>query len=268
MNPPPKTSSIHRTGPSAVTYHIPNSPPSPSNPHLKTIIHLPQASTWSSGLHFHTQHTEYLRLVHGTISVQLGTDFKTFSAAAGGEIDDNGTLISPGLVVTVAKKVRHDWGRADFFIARRRRAANGILGDEGWSEDWSDDVVVEEWTDPSDLAKPLFFWNLNGVMTASADAPLSTATTRVARTLLGGWWVPFQLFVIFWELDNWPVFLSLESLGIGTWLEQGGEFVVTFSILFIASAVGRLVGVEAVAEERTPKLLWVEWRADGVSKDD
>jgi len=258
---PPGTSPIHRPGVDFVTYHIPTSPPSTSSPSskLKTTIHLHPTSHWTSGLHFHTTHTEHLRLVRGSITVRLGTTLNTYSASAGGQIDAQCRVVAPGLIITVPKYVRHNWGRADHMLRRSRIGGSGKLPD-----DWSDDVVVEEWTDPSDSTKPLFFWNLNGVITASADDPKS-APQMVARWMLGGWWIPFQLFVIFWELDNWPVFLSLEGgneAGLWLWLWQSVEFVMTFLVLFGASLVGRVLGVKAVVKERTPKELWDAWQKD------
>jgi hypothetical protein len=128
-------------------------------------------------------------------------------------------------------------------------------------DDWSDDVVVEEWTDPSDLSKPLFFWNLNGVITAPEDRPVP-ALHKVARSMMGGWWIPFQLFVIFWELDNWPVFPTLEGFGIRMRLHQSVEFAITFSVLCVVSLVAKGLGVKAVVEERTPKELWTAWQSE------
>jgi hypothetical protein len=248
---PPATSQIHRSGLESVTYHIPT-----SRSNLKTTIQLPRTSQWTSGLHFHTTHTEYLHLLRGCITVQLGTERKTFSASAGGEVDSRGKLITPGLVITVPKYVRHNWGRASHMLRRYQ-----IGGKREVPEDWSDDVVVEEWTDPSDLSKPLFFWNLNGVITAPADRPMPISH-QVAKWMMGGWWIPFQLFTIFWELDNWPVFLSLENLGLGMWLEQNVEFAMTFFVLYLVSLVARVLGVKAIDEERTPKELWAAWQEE------
>lgn len=132
---------------------------------------------------------------------------------------------------------------------------------EGRSEE---KVVVEEWTDPSGISKPLFFWNLNGVLTS--PEPPNYTSKKMLRWMLRGYWIPFQLFVIFWKLDNWPVFLSLEGRSsgycgkrMGMWLEHIVEYVVTFGVLLSASIVGRMFGVEAVSEERTPGALWEAW---------
>jgi hypothetical protein len=144
----------------------------------------------------------------------------------------------------------------------------------GWGtrerRDWGDEVIVEEWTAPMDLTKPLFFWNLNGVVMAGEDTDAGTSLLKMARWMLGGWWVPFQLFVIFRKLDNWPVFLSLEGVGIGRRLERSVEYAVSFLGLFVVGLVGRVLGVKAVAEERTPNELWTAWQRERTSegKDD
>jgi hypothetical protein len=83
---------------------------------------------------------------------------------------------------------------------------------------------------------------------------------KATRWVMGGWWVPFQLFVIFWELDNWPVLFSLEGVGIERSLERGVEYAVSFLVLFVVGLVGRVLGVKAVAEERTPNELWTAWQ--------
>lgn len=189
--------------------------------------------------------------------MRLGPSLRTYSASAGGEIDPStGALIAAGLVVTVPRYARHDWGRADYWLQ-----GSGGGGDVKRVRDWGEEVVVEEWTAPMDLAKALFFWNLNGVVMGAGDADAAgTSLLKTARWVLGGWWVPFQLFVIFWELDNWPVFLSLEGYGIGGRLERGVEYVVSFLVLFVVGLVGRVLGVKAVAEERTPIELWTAWQ--------
>lgn len=63
-----------------------------------------------------------------------------------------------------------------------------------------------------DLTKPLFFWNLNAVVLTPLDARLEGRGKMAARWMLGGWWVSFQLFTIFYELDNWPVVVGLRGV--------------------------------------------------------
>jgi hypothetical protein len=83
---PSGTQTVLRHGVEAVAYHIPLALPSSEQPILKTTISLPTRSTWTSGLHFHTSHKEYLRLIQGCIFVELNGHMMFFSANAGGQI--------------------------------------------------------------------------------------------------------------------------------------------------------------------------------------
>ncbi|KAH7396825.1 hypothetical protein DE146DRAFT_52261 [Phaeosphaeria sp. MPI-PUGE-AT-0046c] len=255
---PPSTQPILRQGSSAVAYHIPDSPTSFTEPTLITTIALPRYSQWTSELHFHTSHTEYLHLVRGSVYVYLDGGVKILSAKAGGEIGIwDGKTKSKGLVIEVPKYARHEWMRADAWYAQSSRSAVGARRVK--PEDVEDEVVVEEWTDPSDLGKPLFFWNLNAIITASEDVALSMPA-RWLKALLGNWWIPFQLYIVFWDLDNWPVFMSA-WVRLHPWM----EYVVTFLVLFSAKVLGWLVGVRAVEEKRTPDAIWQAYRKRGIS---
>jgi hypothetical protein len=265
LSPPPSnTHVILRQGAEAVAYHIPISPPSSANPISKTTICLPRYSHWTSGLHFHTSHTEYLHLTSGSIFVELNGECKIYSAIAGGEVSPRtGDLLKEGLVVEVPRYARHNWGRADERVMGRYY---GFHTQITRPRDADQGVVVEEWTDPADIAKPLFFWNLNGVITAPQDVVLPLPQS-VLKWALGVWWVPFQLFVIFWELDNWPVFLDLRGLlqpqlgfKIAGVIENVAEYIMTLMVLFAAKIVGWLVGVRAVEQGRTPDALWEAYR--------
>jgi hypothetical protein len=132
--------------------------------------------------------------------------------------------------------------------------------DEEANKQVEEEVVVSEWTSPSSILKPLFFWNLNRVlMPSTTPRAKPRCATRVLRWMLGGYWIPFQLFVIFFALDNYPVFISLEGLGSATKVAHLVEHILTFAVLFVASLVGGICGVEAVSEERTPVGLWEAW---------
>ena len=139
---------------------------SPPDQHV-TVITVPPKSLWTSGPHWHTSHTEFLKVRSGTALVTLGAVTRSFTAASG--------------IITVKRGTIHEWRR-----------------------DPSDDtvLVVEESTDPADGQKELFFRNLSSAlldMTATpsrAPAPLGIPT---------GWWINLQLFVIFKAFDNYPV---------------------------------------------------------------
>lgn len=260
---PPGTSSLLRQGYNAVAYHIPTAPSSDDASPLKTTIALPRRSNWTSGLHFHAAHTEYLRLVKGAIFVELNGQTKLISAAKGGEIDRNtGQLVQEGLVIMVPRYTRHNWGRLKDRIHTSitypgRRSNQQNL----WPEDWTEEVVVEEWTDPSDIQKALFFWNLNGIITDSSDATLKRRQ-QVTKAILGRFWIDLQLFTVFWQLDNWPVFIDLRlipfvsSRGSLRRLTNAVEVVISFVLLFVARITGLLLGLNAVEQRRTPDALW------------
>jgi hypothetical protein len=78
----------------------------------------------------------------------------------------------------------------------------------------------------------------------------------------------FQVLVIFWELDNWPVLLGIKGLVGGNEWAYGCvgrplEYVMAFVVLFMAKTLGWVVGVRAVEKERTPSELWEAYRRNG-----
>jgi hypothetical protein len=153
---------------------------------------------------------------------------------------------------------RHNWGRARESLISRRFLHVQIA----FPEDADDEVIVEEWTDPADISKALFFWNLNGVITASQDMSL-TERQGIVEVVFGSWWLPFQLFVMFWELDNWPILFRFNhSTGIYftnsicNRLEMLAEYLTTFIVLFTATLLSKILGVRAVSQKRTPEGLW------------
>jgi hypothetical protein len=175
-----------------------------------------------------------------------------------------GQPVRQGLIVQVPRYARHNWGRAEHYIGSGEKHV--LNGYDKMPEDWLDEVIVEEWTEPSDLDKPLFFWNLNRVITTPSDSVLPLRQS-LARSLLGDWWIPFQLFVIFYELDNWPVVYSLADrlrpyLGdpLGGWLEKKSEHMMTFAVLFTAKVMAWILRVTAVTRERTPHDLWEAYK--------
>ncbi|KAJ4320650.1 hypothetical protein N0V94_003298 [Neodidymelliopsis sp. IMI 364377] len=254
LNPTPSgTRPIVRPGHEAVAYHIPISPSTSKLEILKTTISLPRRSAWTSGLHFHARHTEYLRLIKGAIFVELNGAIKFISALAGGEVDlGTGQKMRGGMIIDVPRYARHNWGRLEYYIDEKDQKTYGE-----WTrpEDWDEEVIVEEWTDPSDLSKPLFFWNLNGVITAPDDPGLPL-TQRAIRRASKDWWTTLQLFIIFWELDNWPVFVSVKSQWFVSGFGNSVELVMSFVVLFVARVVGLVVGLQAVGRSRTPEGLW------------
>ncbi|KFA68126.1 hypothetical protein S40285_02584 [Stachybotrys chlorohalonatus IBT 40285] len=222
---------ISRPLPNAVTYDL-------SMPgHVK--ITLPRGSAWSSGLHWHETHDEYLRVVQGSIRVRLGNDWRTVAASPGHQPE-----------VKVARLAWHEWRRAE---------AGG------------DEVVVVECTEPADADKALFFWNLNGVILGAPGLlERHVAWVSWAPEWLRGWalnfWVTLSLFVIFAALDNFPVFVDVPTL-LPHVLQcvpfHKVDQLLSHLTLNLASWLGWAMGIQPVNPKYTPADAYNAWRSDG-----
>ena len=218
---------ITRPLPNGVTYNL----STPGRVHIT----LPTNSTWTSGLHWHETHTEYLCLVKGSIWVQLNDRRDIFTVKKGESAE-----------VEVPPYTWHEWGRASL---------------DG------DDVEVVERTDPEDDDKAVFFWNLNGVI---LDAPKMLNNAWLARLpprvqgLFLDLWIPLNLFVIFRNLDNVPVFLNAQKLLSVSNADTKArlrriDVAVSHLVLWMASWVGWVVGLQPVQTRYTPDVEYAEW---------
>lgn len=203
------------------------------------IISLPPGSTWSSGLHWHEGHTEYLKVVQGSIRVRVGTRTRIVSASATSHPE-----------IRIDKFVSHEWQRA---------------------EPGGDEVRVLERSDPPDGEKTLFFRNLNGVMVSAPNMLdqhelLSRCPTVVAQVVQAAW-VELKLMVIYAHLDNIPVYLDLPS----SWLRKEKmvsvqclammDWVLSHLILSMAALIGWIVGVQPVDRRFTPEEEVAYWES-------
>ncbi|KAF5698719.1 hypothetical protein FMUND_15026 [Fusarium mundagurra] len=202
-------------------------------------ITLPESSTWSSGLHWHESHDEYLKVVKGTIRVQLGDSRQVVSATDGNQHE-----------IKVPRYAWHEWQRA---------------APEG------EEVVVIERTEPDDNDKAIFFWNLNGVILNSPKM-LSDETSIVSRLpsrlqgLFLDIWIPLNLFIIFHSLDNVLVFLNVPDLSRGSdkrlrSLLQNIDTVISHLILLVASWAGWVLGLQPVQRKYTPDDAYATWQS-------
>ncbi|KAJ3497070.1 hypothetical protein NLG97_g2175 [Lecanicillium saksenae] len=232
MNSSNISSIIKRPLPNAVTYDL-------TSRDCVTIT-LPPQSTWTSGLHWHQDHEEYLKVVQGSIHVVLGDEEFIVSATAAHQPE-----------IKVPRYAWHSWRRAE---------ADG------------DEVIVVERTDPVDLKKAVFFWNLNGVIldAPALDARLSMLPSRL-RALVMDFWITLSLFVIFHHLDNFPVFVNVPALldrflpSLKTWhaASRAGKWLdwaVTRASLWLAACLGRILGVTPVQRRYTPASIYERWR--------
>lgn len=231
---------IKREAPDAVVYDL-------SEPHQVTIT-LPPSSTWSSGLHWHERHVEYLRVVKGSVQVTLDGQVRTISAT------DSETE------VRVDRNVWHEWRRAD------------TEGEE--------DVVVVERTDPEDGEKAVFFWNLNGVVLRAQGLARPPYVPALLHGILLEAWVSLSLFAIFRELDNVPVFVNvLQAFSkrgfvfgdktLGHTALRRVDFLVSHILLLLASGISVLFGITAVRDDFTPgevRQRWVASRAERICR--
>lgn len=223
---------IKRDAPEAVVYDL-------SEPHQVTIT-LPPSSTWSSGLHWHERHIEYLRVVKGSIHVTLDGQARTISAT------------DAETEVRVDRNVWHEWRRADT---------------EG-----GEDVVVVERTDPEDGEKAVFFWNLNGVVLRAQGLARPPYVPGLLHGILLEVWVSLSLFAIFRELDNVPVFVNvLQAFSkrgfvfgdktLGHTALRRVDFLVSHILLLLASSISVLFGITAVRDDFTPSEVRQKWVA-------
>ncbi|CVK91289.1 uncharacterized protein FMAN_09432 [Fusarium mangiferae] len=202
-------------------------------------ITLPKSSTWSSGLHWHETHDEYLKVVKGTIRVRLGDSRQVISATDGNQPE-----------IKVPRYARHEWQRA---------APDG------------EEVLVIERTDPDDNDKAIFFWNLNGVILNSPKLlnDKASVVSRLPARLQGLFldiWIPLNLFIIFRTLDNIPVFLNLPDISRAPhsrlrYLLQNIDMAASHLILLVASCVGWVLGLQPVQRRYTPEDAYASWHS-------
>ena len=232
---------ISRPFPNAVIYDL-------SEPYQTTIT-LPPGSTWSSGLHWHESHTEYLQVIQGAIEVVLEGQTHIFRAK-------DPSPGSDGTTVCIPRNAWHQWQRAPGNVHSEALGANENLEKH--------DVVVVERTEPADVEKSVFFWNINGAILSAESArktykcpeeqrpPLISTVVSMFQLAMIDTWMMFVLLLIFRDLDNFPVLLNLrfpkQLKGIGRKL----DVLFTHCVLELAAFAGALCGIKAVRTEFTP----------------
>ena len=163
----PRTNTVSRSffdrpAPAAVTYAF---PPPGSN---KVTITVPPESTWSTDLHWHEEHTEFIQVIQGRALVTLGDKVKAYGAEDG--------------VICIEKFALHEWKRVP-------------------NDDSDTDLVVQEWTFPPDGEKEVFFRNLNSII-LDAEKTLPWSTFRM------DWWIEWQIMSLCHGMDNFPVYVT------------------------------------------------------------
>ena len=112
-----------------------------------------------------------------------------------------------------------------------------------------EDVVAEEWTDPADGQKEIFFRNLFSTL---------VETQYQSNTLwLGELWKTLQIMCVMWELDNYVVLVDFGGWrgGWRAWIEAA----FTYAVMGCMTILARLCGCRAVNEQYTPTHLRERW---------
>lgn len=200
-----KLSRSDYTNQTAFTLHRPNDnvviftlDSDPSRRHA-TRLTLPPGSSWTPLPHWHERYTEYVRCVSGRLLVRLDGVERVVTPEDGPQ--------------TIDEFVVHEFMRADM---------HGYATGEGEEED----VVVEEWTDPADGVKQVFFRNLLGVLQDDA---------------YWGNWFGLQALLVCSRYDNYNVLWA-------GW----GKVAVTHATYAVVEAVAHVAGLRPWYEEYTP----------------
>ncbi|KAI9701935.1 MAG: hypothetical protein M1836_001279 [Candelina mexicana] len=173
------TSSTSFTRPGQVTYSF-----DPSDPNTTTII-LPPRSTWTSGLHWHETHTEFLQVIQGIACVQLQGKTLVLNAADG--------------PITIPAFAKHQWMRV-------------------CTQGNDEDLVVKEWTSPADGQKQIFFRNLSSVIQEDYNnvwMPMSWLITLQLFAIFGAL-DNYPVFVEGWT-ERWVTHMVLWTARLLSW---------------------------------------------------
>lgn len=79
---------------------------------------------------------------------------------------------------------------------------------------------MEEWTEPADGRKEMFFRNL--FCSVLEEKPRFLLGWGRVGEWIWGWWMWVRVMVVMWELDNYPVVVDCGG-GRGEWRGVRGE---------------------------------------------
>lgn len=156
----------------------------------------------------------------------------------------------------VPRYARHEWMRFDrpaHLLTEGQKEAQEAFFREHGNEEVErlkgEDLIAEEWTDPADGQKEIFFRNLF----STALEPQS----GFKFPWVGEPWKMLQIMCAMWELDNYLVLVDF-----GGW--RGGwralvEAAFTYAVMGSMMTLGGLCGCKAVSDEYTPQRLIKRW---------
>ena len=237
--------SFYRPPPDSSTFSF--SPPTSLNTNVipPTVITFHVGSELSTQYHWHTTHTEYLRVRSGAALIMVSGVSRIYTAQDG--------------TAQIPRYARHEWMRFDrpaHLLSRGQREAQEAYFREHGKEEieklQGEDLIAEEWTNPADGQKEMFFRNL--FSTASEPQYASNVSW------LGDLWKTLQIMCVMWEMDNYLVLVDFGGWR-GGWRELV-EAAFTYMVMGCMMALGRLCGCRAVSEEYTPKGLIQRWESE------
>ncbi|KAF2682889.1 hypothetical protein K458DRAFT_488144 [Lentithecium fluviatile CBS 122367] len=178
--------------------------PSASKNYKITTAVIPPGSKFHPGAHWHEDYDEIMRVVKGRARIRLGKEWRVYGP------EDGEVLIRRGVV--------HDFMRAD--------ASGSVKGEDGVEGD----LVIEEWSEPVDGSKELFFRHAFSIQADSA---------------LFGWKIPLQMLLLLMYTDT---FLELVPGPVGWYVTHGLYAGVVAPLAWV-------VGVRPFYDEYTPERL-------------
>ena len=245
-------SEFTRPAPDSVTFAFPKISENPNgqSPNIpSTIVTMRPGSSYTTSLHWHVTHTEYIRVISGAALITVSNKSKVYTAEDG--------------IAVIPRCARHEWMRFDrpaHLLPKPQREVQ-----KKWMEEQGEDVieelremdlVAEEWTDPRDGEKEVFFRNI-----------FSTAgESQWKERWWGGTLILLQMMLVMWELDNLVVLVDLGGAGDGSGWRGAVETAVTYAVMWSAAMTGRALGLKAVHEEYTPKHLFKAWEKEKLRK--
>ncbi|KAK4947776.1 hypothetical protein LTR10_013284 [Elasticomyces elasticus] len=179
----------------------------------RTRITIPPGSLWSPGAHWHETYTEHMRVLQGQVKFTIDGTAKVIGPEDG--------------VHTIRKYEVHDFCRAD-----------GGSGDE--------DVMVEEWTEPDDGFKQVFFYNVLSLFKDSLDP-----TTQKAKLSPG---LAVQLLRTIAHVDNFVDPLPFLPSSVSVLFAV--KYILTHSVYGLGKVLGSVLGYQVWFKGYTPEESW------------
>ncbi|KAF2260495.1 hypothetical protein CC78DRAFT_536369 [Lojkania enalia] len=175
--------------------------PSDENGYRITTAVVPPGSKWHAGVHWHEDYDEVMRVKKGRAKIRLGSTYRVVGP-------DDGEVLIPKFMV-------HDVMRADV--------------DAKPSESDDEELWLEEWSEPVDGSKELFFRHVFSIMTDKEKF---------------GWKMPLQLLLTLMYTDGYLLIVP----GPAKWY-------VTHGLYAALKPVARWFGLKPFYEEYTPERL-------------